>query len=93
MTLGKLHLFRVEQLGNKIPVGTFTWIRIVVTDLRLPLGNNMIENSQRIQSCLMYIDKEAKTQICLDSAVMWEKLQCTDLKSFILPLAVSNVSG
>ena len=65
----------MEQLVNKMPVGTFTWIRIVVIGLCSPQGDNMIENSQRIQSCLKCTDKEAKNQVYLDSAVTWEKPQ------------------
>jgi len=64
------HPFRVEQLVNKRPVGALTCIRIVVIGLCLPKGDNVIENSQRIQSCSECTDKEAKNQVYLDSAVM-----------------------
>lgn len=56
-----------------MPVGALTWIRIVVIGLCSPQGDNMIENSQRIQSCLKRTAKEAKTQVYLDSAVIWAK--------------------
>lgn len=54
-------------------MGAVTWIRIVVIGLCSPQGDNMIENSQRIQSCLKRTDKEAKNQVYLDSAVTWAK--------------------
>lgn len=69
----KGHPFKVEQLVSQMPGSALTWIRIVVTALCLPQGANMILNIQRfqrIQSCFNFTDKEAKTQVYLDPAVL-----------------------